>query len=300
MRILIAGQGKSGTTALFFTIRNSLGPAVCLFEPKSYDAEDATIGLPVIAKVLLFIDVDYESFERFDKKILIVRDPRDRLISSLLYAVRHSRFCLDNKKLAAFIEILEKKEKEPRAVPTLDVIKLFNVLNAGAIDSSTNLYATIRQPFLDRLLDIQDFAMRWHDSHGDYHLIKYEDFVDSRFDVLEKYLGFTLHCNTTVDKAYSRVERSKSYGSWKNWFLEEDVEYFKPLLWAYMQRYSYGDDWEINPKPYISSEQASNYVRRLAQETKRSQVNRKYQYTKPRMFKKLASYACWKLKQVLG
>jgi hypothetical protein len=38
MKIVIFGLAKSGTTALFYKIKNSLPPdTVCLFEPRSFD-----------------------------------------------------------------------------------------------------------------------------------------------------------------------------------------------------------------------------------------------------------------------
>src|SRR5690606_15023024 len=85
-KIVIAGQGKSGTAALFHKIRAAVPDSTrLLFEPRAYEPEPDDGH--VLAKVLIDPPgyVDFSTFEPFDKKILIVRDPRDNLISRLLY-----------------------------------------------------------------------------------------------------------------------------------------------------------------------------------------------------------------------
>ncbi len=88
MDIVIVGLPKSGTTGLFYKIRNSLvGSVRAHFE--CHAAPDLNVGQDdhVLAKVLYRSDAGFlSSFEKFAKKIAIVRDPRDRLVSSVLYS----------------------------------------------------------------------------------------------------------------------------------------------------------------------------------------------------------------------
>ena len=99
MKIVIYWLAKSGTMALFYKLKNSLPPdLICLFEPRSFAPSvlkqrgfRALLGRrrepDVLAKVLPFrpaAPADVDSFSAFDKQILLVRDPRDRLISRLL------------------------------------------------------------------------------------------------------------------------------------------------------------------------------------------------------------------------
>lgn len=114
MKILIAGQAKSGTTALFYALKQTLPRKyTCLFEPRGYAA--ANRDECVLAKVLINPSVKVEDFETFNKKILIVRDPRDNLVSRLLYAIYDQKFSADDDKSAFSLSGLSGS-KEARLV----------------------------------------------------------------------------------------------------------------------------------------------------------------------------------------
>ena len=146
MRIVIAGQPKTGTTALYFRIKNSVPPdAWCLFEPKKYlRPPDDPRPQWVVAKVLIGrayarggpvgadgFSVDYGSFASFDRKLHILRDPRDNLVSSLLYAVRHTSFYADDRRLDQFLALLEEKERNPTDVSMLRLLDVMATLDRG-------------------------------------------------------------------------------------------------------------------------------------------------------------------------
>ena len=99
MKIVIAGLPKSGTTALFYKIKNSLPRnAKGLFEPFKYIPNPEDEKFDLVAKILFWpnrLEADYDSWGCFDKKIMIIRDPRDRYISEFLYIVRHSKYYMD-------------------------------------------------------------------------------------------------------------------------------------------------------------------------------------------------------------
>jgi hypothetical protein len=96
--------------------------------------------------------------------------------------------------------------------------------------------------------------------------LKYEDFVDENFADLEAYLGFPLKGSGQVDERHLRVVRTKKAGDWKNWFLEDDVTFFRPIFKEFMERFGYADDWTLPPDPVIAVEASSNYVRSLVAE----------------------------------
>src|SRR5262249_13533189 len=146
LRVVIAGQPKTGTTALYFRIKNSVPPdAWCLFEPKEY--VPPAVGLNpkwVVAKVLIGrayargaeprpdgFYVDHESFATFDRKLHILRDPRDNLVSSLLYGVRHSSFYSSDRRLEQFLRLLQEKERNPSAVSMLQLLDVMAAVDRG-------------------------------------------------------------------------------------------------------------------------------------------------------------------------
>src|SRR5690348_3976598 len=89
MRTVVFGLGKTGTTALFFKLKQAMpADTRALFEPRSFSA-DLAPARDVLAKVLLGYnrDVDTSAFLSFDRKVFLVRDPRDTLVSRVLYDI---------------------------------------------------------------------------------------------------------------------------------------------------------------------------------------------------------------------
>jgi hypothetical protein len=269
VKILVVGLAKSGTTALFFKIRNSLPYGIkTLFEPISYSEKDAGSSRCVLAKIILSLGVPifgldgrhlkhrvrYEDFMVFDKKILIVRDPRDRLISQVLYSAKKHSFTNDPGKRERFLELLRKKERDPGSVSLLEVLRLGSQLRS--LDWTPERWRAAFLKFFD-------FGIKFHDSHPDFFVVKYEEFIDGKIADLEKFLGFELTGEARVDIEYERVVRTKSQGDWKNWFLKEDIDFFRPIFASYMERYGYRDDWTLSPHPVILPIHASGFVERV-------------------------------------
>jgi len=261
MKILIAGFAKTGTTGLFFKIRNSInGNCRELFEARTYKHDLDDDKKTVLAKVLIGAgnyEWNYKSYSSFDKKILIIRDPRDTFISYLVYRILHSRFLNDKVRVELFIDLLRKKEESPDSVNVLDIVSLFYKLSERYFDDAIFKNDTINQT---------NFLIDFLEYYNDFFILRYEDFVDEKLDELEKYLGFKLSGSSEVIKDLQRVVRTKSYGNWKNWFTNKDVEYFKPLFKNFMNHFSYDDEWELNKEKKILPEHCSKYVKRIVEE----------------------------------
>ncbi len=253
MKIVIAGQGKSGTTALYSALKQSLPPTyTCLFEPLTYTpaAQDRF----VLAKVQINELAKIDDFESFDKKILIVRDPRDNLVSRLLYAIYNEQFIKDDEKVRFFIERLEQKRNAPSSISIVELLQVLKDLSGKDI--------------LGRFILRHELGSNFDPTGRGYFTYKYEHFVAGRYSGLEKYLGFNLSFDGNVDEAYSRVARTKSTGDWRNWFTEQDVEYFRPIYHEYLARYEYDLSWTLNPTPKILPKHSTEYVMRLVREAR--------------------------------
>lgn len=273
MRIVIFGLAKSGTTALFYKLKHSLPPdTICLFEPRSFAATavrrkrvKALIsgGRPpdVLAKILPFRPkdaADAVSFSAFGKQILMVRDPRDRLISRLLYGVYSSNFHEKDDKVRAFVELLKKKEADPSSVPVIALLQTFTELN-GEVFSPDAWAAHHRCHAVQRPFD-------FHDARPNLFVYKYEEMVAQRFERLEMYLRVPLKGDATVSPELSRVVRTKRAGYWRDWLTIEDVQYLRPVLQPYLDLYYSEADWDLNPSPVIPAEHGSGYVARIVNE----------------------------------
>lgn len=274
-KILIAGMAKSGTTALFFKIANSLASyeeaalkTKLLFEPLAYSFSE---NQRVLAKIIISVKsamtlwgednnemyspVNYADFANFDKKIMLVRDPRDLLISSMLYSVRNISFYSNKKRIKEFIDILEKKETNPSEVSLIELIQ-----------ARVGVEKFDLEKWLNHFKVIFDERLNFYRKPGDYLICKYENLVNNNIKEIESFLGFSLMGDSVVDKSFNRVVRTKDYGDWKNWFLEEDIRLFKPVFSDYMREFGYNDDWILPSRQVILPVHSSGYVKRILKE----------------------------------
>jgi len=270
MKIVIFGLSRSGTTALFYLLKNSLHRnTVCLFEPLRFDEKDIRRNKfkellfgrrdeNVLAKVLSFrpdYPADTDSFASFDKQVLIVRDPRDRLISRLLYGVHASNFCDQPDRAQSFISVLKRKEADPASISIMTLLETFATLNGEqfSFDAWASHYSrhSINRP------------LAFHDTNPQLFLFRYEDLIDGRLQELGDYIGASLGGTATVPQQLARVERTKDYGAWRDWFTKEDVAKLQPVLQPFLDRYYSGADWILKDRPAIRPEHGSSYVEGL-------------------------------------
>lgn len=258
-RIVIFGQYKSGTTGLFTKIRNSLEYAPReLFEAENYLAHPTDRRSGVLAKIIVGIHddgtpiSDVRGFLEFEKQIYLIRDPRDRLVSGVLFqAHRYPGLADDSAKAARILSLLERKERDPASVSLVKIIlELF--------DRNDSLLENYLQAETRRLAWIETFESQL----SQHCLVRYEDFVHGQLEKLEAYLGMRLAGTATVDQRFAHVPRTLSSGDWKNWFTDQDIPTFRPLSQEYLSRHGYETSWELSPKPLIRPEHATQYVRR--------------------------------------
>jgi hypothetical protein len=179
MRTIIYGLARTGTSALFYKLKNSLpSESICLFEPVSFRGKgrlrarllSAITGKQpdVLAKVILFYadrPVRVGDFRDFDKQLLVVRDPRDRLVSVLLYWIYNSDFFGSDIAVAHFLALLRRKEAEPRSVSIATLVRTYEQLSAKT--------TPFREDDLGR-------AIEFHDERPGIHVFRYEDLIDGR------------------------------------------------------------------------------------------------------------------------
>ncbi|MFZ5802461.1 MAG: sulfotransferase family protein [Candidatus Omnitrophota bacterium] len=256
MKILIQGVPKSGTTALYYHLKASMPKrTVCLFEPVAFQPADERAGRDLLAKILIYnhSKMRYETFRSFEKKILLVRDPRDVLISRLLYQSAYHELYGTDEIAKSFYHLLRDKEKSPRQGSFLQLALYVRQYSEFSLRSCF-------QPF--------EMMLRW-DTAGAF-VYHYEDLCEGRFSALEDYLGFKLNGQCKVPSLHARVGRTRSFGSWRDWFTQEDVDYFREPLGSFMKRFGYDpDDWDLRSEAVIPSEHASLYFLKLVNEVRR-------------------------------
>ncbi len=201
-KILILAMGKSGTTILYQILKESLpDDAVCLFEPTTCQPEDSSAlrDKNVLSKVLILPPNDCDHYSPqacafFNRRIFLKRDPRDLLVSQLLYRSYQTAITSDFWRFAQFCSALRAKEQDPGSVSLLDLLTLeahLSVNNDGLPLSNA-----------EQVLETLQFSLDVAGLHNDgvFHL-KYEDLVDRRLGPLEQYLGFPLAQVDQVERA---------------------------------------------------------------------------------------------------
>ena len=262
-KIVIFGPYKSGTTGLFYKIKNSLQHNTrYLFEATEYLAENADDDRNVLAKVILAVNGEqlgyrYNTFMNFHKKILLTRDPRDLIVSGTLFFLQQEPSIYNNKdRLDKLLALLRRKEQNPKSLSGKEILEQI-------IAESDNLTLA---DFIQWLNTQYQWLPEFEKSLHDYHRLRYEDFVDGNLSKLEEYLNLTLTGSASVDDIHSHVPRSINHGNWKNWFSgDEDIRFFQPFLQKYIQVYGYDEEWILNDNPIIDPSHCSNYVENVVQ-----------------------------------
>lgn len=251
MRVLIVGEGKSGTTALLRSISSAIGQPHEIFEPARMTKPDLEPSSLVVKKLLLnWKATETDLLADFDKRIFIVRDPRDRIVSHLLYDAYNKADGLNPEQRDKWLKLLERKSQSPERIP------LVHLINAWWRLSKSDLLS-----HYVRSLDRSTGFMR---RVGDqFFTLRYEDYVDGQFAAANEYLGVDL-ATGVVQGSESRVSRSSTYGEWRRWFTDVDVEVFRPMTHEWQRQNGYDHrDWKLaDPEP-LSPATTVEYVKRL-------------------------------------
>ena len=253
MRIVVFGLGKTGTTALFFKLKQAMAADTrWLFEPRSFIPEP-TLPASILAKVLLGYnrDVDPTGFLAFDRLLFLTRDPRDTLVSRVLYDIyNETTICADDQKVNAFVDLLRRKETDPPGTPLKDIIDVFDRMS--------------QRPVLPRAVHDAGVALDFQRQNPRVFRYRYEDLVRADYTTIEPYLGLTLSREiATVPVEFTRVARTKQAGNWRHWLTAADVAFFEPWFSPYLAFNGYSDDWTLASEPRIPREHCSDYVLRL-------------------------------------
>jgi hypothetical protein len=259
LRIAIFGQYKSGTTMLFYSIKDALpSKSRLLFEEQQYTFRRRDRYLPVLAKVILGAPenghaVDYESFLTFDKIVYLIRDPRDWLISGTLFSIsQHLKQHADQQAITTIVNLLKQKEADSSSVALVTILeKTLECLPGKSLTQT-----------LDEMNRQMEWLFAFEEGLGEHVRLKYEAFIDKKIAHLTDYLGLSVNGCPNVNKAHSHVPRTRSYGNWRDWFLPQDVELFRPIFDPYLRRYQYETSWEVNPTQRVQTEHCSQYVER--------------------------------------
>jgi hypothetical protein len=212
MKILLLGASKTGTTAITYAIHEYLPDHEIIFEPASLQK----INYEKPNFIAKYLDVrDWKAITEysptFDRKVLIVRHPLDRLISLLLYTPYNTPGFSSDRIALQYLKLLKQKTINPHGHSTLEIIDSLNQLKGGNI--------------------VRGFKLQYEgmakimSSNLDFFVLKYEDFIDGNLKDLGEYLEISMNpVDVEVPQEYQRVNRTKGYDDWKNWLTLSDLQ----------------------------------------------------------------------------
>jgi hypothetical protein len=270
MKIVVLGKGKSGTTALLHMIaaafpecRPVLGGFRAHAKSRARASSDPDESF---ACKFTYNDRKGRSFdavmrhiaaEGYDKKIWVTRDPRDNAVSDALFRWRR-RHGKSRQQYRACLALVQRKERAPDSVPFCEIYRYTG--DSGGPHSLEQLVDEERTRYERMCEFVRNLGSDWF-------IFRYEDLVDRNFEALSEYLGREVHADVEIPRDDQLKARTKAYGDWKNWFLEEDVRILAPIYAPYMELVGYdSSDWSPNPHPTITPELASEYMKRLSVE----------------------------------
>lgn len=256
---VVVGMPKTGTSALYSAIKQER-PFLSIYETFNHKQVDYLLNEDdenKITKVLTprVLDIPV-NLGRFDKQVLTVRDPRDMLISWLLYRpfVRQNYTRLTF--IEAFVEALRGKERDPSSISVRGLYRLL-----GKHGVAYTRHRDFRAHFASEAEVLRQYPT--------VHQARYEDFVDGDLQSASRYLGLTIRNETSLGSHVRFNERSKSYGAWRHWFTAEDIEVYRPLMQRYLELKGYDPDWDLVSKPHIDSATSSEHVVRNVERLRR-------------------------------
>jgi hypothetical protein len=259
LKIEVLGNAKTGTTGVFNSIRLPLRErypdALLLFEPRSsslYRIGRHDAPFSILAKAMINKNGMQIAYDVFTHHVLISRDPRDTLVSQLLYLPLqpHGVRRAGQAALDEMVGALEEKERDPSSRSFRDLFEL-----------GIRLMDRDKQWTWDKYLDRFSVAERLRKSF-DCFALHYEDFTDNRLDALSSYLTLEIQPvkPKVVEELNAHVIRSATHGDWRSWFTADDIDFFRPMFKPYMDTFGYDDDWTLAAEPVIPHETASGYV----------------------------------------
>lgn len=255
-RILVFGAGKSGTSALYDRLHRSAHDFYGvrfggLFEPRTREAIDQFDAEFGVAKLLLerwFRQPDHSFVESYDKRVLIVRDPRDNVVSRLMWNMAMRVDNAGAERSRGLQQLLAAKQENPKSVSTLELFaemeaSLGSHVSAATAKSIAYLPASIVP------------ALRFTK-----HTLLYEDFMAGNLQSLSDYMGFPVSAENTVSPKRGHIKRSTQTGSWRDWMLPVDQEFFFDD--ALLASLGYEATRYDGPRS-IAAEESTLYVERL-------------------------------------
>lgn len=274
MKVLVVGAAKTGTTIISKTIQGSLKNAFFHMEPKdpSFFMRDSSVdqearvvkvifehwnSTPNLRKAVIANELPF----KFDRIVMIIRDPRDEMLSRVMYFVypwlSANGYRGNETKVENWLSFIEQVERTPANYSFKKIVSFMNQ------NFSVSLFGEVKA--------MNKYRVFCEEMKSKVQLVRYEDFVVGDYSVIESYLEFPLVTKNGLSHQYQRTRRSASFNNWKPLFKQEDKEFFGKYLGEMMEKQGY-IDWEFKPTRTLPSDSYSGYLRRVVADYRKQET----------------------------
>ncbi len=264
-RVLVIGKAKSGTTIISKTIQYSLKIETYYLEIRNplFFVRKKNFNHDYVCKILfehwnnrinfLTAVCADEMPVKFSKIICIIRDPRDVLISYLIFTSANQLVSMSSSHLEKWINLIKLKEKDPCKYSFVYLLKQFNKITGGSVRFQQLLKDfIIYDSFLERAKRINQKKI---------FILRYEDFIDNKIDNLSDFLGVDLVKYRDPGK-YVNTPRTKKYDNWKEFLTKADLKIIEKKIGSILTKWGYVCSQNVVNEKFsqLNSEFYSSYI----------------------------------------
>lgn len=225
-KVAIFGLAKSGTTGLFYSIKQALGVKddECIFEPTIRKAAAHALSHSgnTLSKILIgraanksIIDILRDSFTHI---VVIQRNPLDRLISLLHWRHAHIFGDIAAQMYVSSIDSLSSN--------TSSLSRVYDCCSQLSIVSGFDLI----KDFIDRERSFSNFSDSLKQSLGASVIqVAYDDFADDEMEKLSTFLGVQVVNERSLSR-HQHVRRTAESSRWQGYYGQQDISIFDSLL----------------------------------------------------------------------
>ncbi len=245
MKVLVVGAAKTGTTIISKTIQGSLKNAFFHMEPKdpSFFMRDSSVdqearvvkvifehwnSTPNLRKAVIANELPF----KFDRIVMIIRDPRDEMLSRVMYFVypwlSANGYRGNETKVENWLSFIEQVERTPANYSFKKIVSFMNQ------NFSVSLFGEVKA--------MNKYRVFCEEMKSKVQLVRYEDFVVGDYSVIESYLEFPLV--------------TKNFGKYLGEMMEKQ---------GYI-------DWEFKPTRTLPSDSYSGYLRRVVADYRKQET----------------------------
>lgn len=249
--VLVLSLPKSGSSMLFQSLREAM-PTVPANMEQLDSVSIAGIRNGLVCKQVFqsaaLVRTQREKIACFDKLIMLVRDPRDRLVSAMLYAAYNMVRSPTQRLISLLPSLVAKKERLPSSVSCTEIVRCLQENGASGSQMGSDLA-------------IPGIIAEAESSQRPLLTVRYEDLIrGDGWRQVSEHVGVEIGPPQESTPLLRLVHRSARSGDWRHWFTPEDVEMFRPLFSDLIASYDYDPDWTLASPQLLDPEHGSRFV----------------------------------------